>query len=297
MNEKEKNPENSNPKQVIIPYGYAPCPPEADTIDLRELWQILKRRKKTIARTTIALFMLAILYLIIAKPVYEANASFQIGQIESKPIEKPIDLKFYLESIYHIGDKNTKREYPILDRVTVPKKSDRQIKLVAVGYDNKSAKKILEEIVGLILEKENTIINSYLSIKKRELRKSQILLKNLKEQIKRQDGILKELSGQIKEADQEALPAITLEYSKNLEKYDMLESRLLKLQEKISSLEMELSPVNIQPSKMIGSINTYDHPVKPKKLLILTVSLLTGLMLGIFLAFFLEFIKSEEKES
>jgi len=57
-----------------------------------------------------------------------------------------------------------------------------------------------------------------------------------------------------------------------------------------------LLPYNYKNTEIIGEIITKDHPVKPKKKLIVIVAFITGLMLAVFLAFFLEFIRSSREE-
>jgi uncharacterized protein involved in exopolysaccharide biosynthesis len=49
--------------------------------------------------------------------------------------------------------------------------------------------------------------------------------------------------------------------------------------------------------KIIESIYTADHAVKPKKALIVLVAFITALIFGIFLAFFREFMKQSKKEN
>ncbi|WP_457595107.1 Wzz/FepE/Etk N-terminal domain-containing protein, partial [Hydrogenimonas sp.] len=91
-------------RQVMVPYGYMPyVVPEEESIDLRMLWQTLVRRKGVLLSTVVATTALALLYLWIAKPVYEAKALLQIGSIDSKILEKPATLKTKLDAIYHIG--------------------------------------------------------------------------------------------------------------------------------------------------------------------------------------------------
>ncbi|MDP2850900.1 MAG: Wzz/FepE/Etk N-terminal domain-containing protein [Sulfuricurvum sp.] len=46
----------------------------------------------------------------------------------------------------------------------------------------------------------------------------------------------------------------------------------------------------ITMTQIIGEIHIKTNPIKPKKGLIITVALISGLIMGIFLAFFLEFI-------
>ena len=49
-------------------------------------------------------------------------------------------------------------------------------------------------------------------------------------------------------------------------------------------------------SEVVGSILVNEHPIKPKKSLIVVVSFVTGFILSIFLVFFIEFIRTLKKE-
>jgi LPS O-antigen subunit length determinant protein (WzzB/FepE family) len=76
-----------------------------------------------------------------------------------------------------------------------------------------------------------------------------------------------------------------------------LESMIIpKLQSKIDELKVSMKPPYLTPTKVIGGIKTHDHPIKPKKKLVLIVSLITGLMLGVFLALFREFLNKAPEE-
>ena len=88
---------------------------------------------------------------------------------------------------------------------------------------------------------------------------------------------------------------LSMVYFKNLEKLTALQNLLSKSMDDINQIELSLSPINIKKTQLVGEIITYDHPVEPKKILIIAVSLITGLILGIFLALFLEIIGKEKK--
>lgn len=83
-----------------------------------------------------------------------------------------------------------------------------------------------------------------------------------------------------------------LEYELNVE----LPYKKVKLQEHIEQLKYNKSEQNIQNSKVIGEFVIKNHPIKPKKKLIIIVAFITGLMFSIFLAFFLEFLRGMKRE-
>ena len=160
MEKKDKN--NSEP-QVIVPYGYMPyMPPEDDEIDLRQLWQTLKKRKVTVFLTAFLFLLLAGLYLLIAKPKYEAKATLEIGKELMKgsggiPVAKTFDdavsLKQYLDVKYDTAGKyRDKNSTSYISSVTVPKKGAKGfITITAIGASNTEAintiKKPISEVV------------------------------------------------------------------------------------------------------------------------------------------------------
>jgi LPS O-antigen subunit length determinant protein (WzzB/FepE family) len=75
-----------------------------------------------------------------------------------------------------------------------------------------------------------------------------------------------------------------------------LVSKKIALNEQITRLNYDISKHNIKPSELIGEYIVKDHPIKPKKSLIVTVAFVTGLILSIFFVFFLEFIRNEKSE-
>ncbi len=84
---------------------------EEDKIDLRELFFILKRRKKLIWSITTLFTLLALIYIFISKPVYEAKSMIRTAEIDNKPVENVNDLKQSLEYIYQVNIKNKKLSY------------------------------------------------------------------------------------------------------------------------------------------------------------------------------------------
>lgn len=73
-----------------------------------------------------------------------------------------------------------------------------------------------------------------------------------------------------------------------------LPNKKAKLNQQIEQLKYNKSEQNIQNSKIIGEFVIKDYPIKPKKILIVVVAFITGLILSIFLVFFLNFIRNED---
>lgn len=79
--------------------------------------------------------------------------------------------------------------------------------------------------------------------------------------------------------------------NKNLEK---LRLELKNIDREIKTLELSIKPPLTKDFEILSK-SIFDKPAKPKKGLILAVSIVSGLFLGIFLAFFLEWIKNVRK--
>lgn len=74
------------------------------------------------------------------------------------------------------------------------------------------------------------------------------------------------------------------------------ETKITQLNEKIDTLNFKKSEQNLSNSKLVGDYIVNDYPVKPKKSLILSVSLVTGFILSIFIVFGLNFLRKTRKE-
>ncbi|WP_457599412.1 Wzz/FepE/Etk N-terminal domain-containing protein [Hydrogenimonas sp.] len=283
-------------RQVMVPYGYMPyVVPEEESIDLRMLWQTLVRRKGVLLSTVVATTALALLYLWIAKPVYEAKALLQIGSIDSKILEKPATLKTKLDAIYHIGDSNVRQEYPYISAVTIPKKTEGLIQLTALGLDNESAvKKIRSLIEALEIEHAN-IVQNYVMLIQKQLAASREKAKRLKAQIEKLSKVVGAETNMLKETGRGDTGIASVMYSKNLENLYTLQSLLADTQERVSQYEMALSPLRLKKTQRVGEIAVYDHPVKPRKGLIVAIAVVSGLILGILMVFFLEMVAKEKE--
>lgn len=73
-------------------------------------------------------------------------------------------------------------------------------------------------------------------------------------------------------------------------------NKKLKIGQEIDQLKYDISPLNVQNSKVIGEYIVKKAPAKPKKKLIVVVAFVTGFILSIFLVFFAEFIRGFKEE-
>jgi len=89
-------------------------------------------------------------------------------------------------------------------------------------------------------------------------------------------------------------PASSVAYSWDLDGLYALQTLRADTEVLIRQTEMELSAPNLRKSRQVGEVTLYDHPVEPKRGVILAVAVVSGFLLGIFAIFILETIAREE---
>ncbi|WP_309498466.1 Wzz/FepE/Etk N-terminal domain-containing protein [Sulfurovum sp.] len=272
---------------------------QEDTIDLRELFSVLKKRKKLIWGVTALFTLLALAYAVLAKPVFEVKAVIELAQIDKKPVQDLIDLKQKLEIVFEVNAKKKGILLPIISEVSLPKETKNIMLLQAQGYDNASAQLKLQEVIDYALVSQDKELRSYLdsqneklTLAKEEIGRDGQLIKEIEERMTDYENKLLSISKQ----DAALAGIYAIEIGKKQTELNSVKDRIYNLQNSKNNLELSISPLKIQKATMVGNFDVQDHPIKPKKTLIVVVAFVTGLMLSIFLAFFLEFIGGSRKE-
>jgi uncharacterized protein involved in exopolysaccharide biosynthesis len=271
-----------------------------DVIDLRELFSILKKRKNMIALISAVITLLAIVYVfLIAKPIYEVGATIEIAQIDKKPVHDLATLKQKVDVLFDIHNKTKTIKFPIVSDIKIPKDSTKIVIIKAQGYDNNSTTLKLQKVIDYLTVEQNKELKSYTNIQKKQLAlidKDIIRNQNLIEKIEKDINHYQNKLLNITTQDAALAGIYSIEIGKKQTELNNAASKIYSLENKKSDLELSISPTKIQKTTVIGHIETRNHPIKPKKSLIVIVAFITGLMLSLFLAFFLEFIQGLKKE-
>jgi len=270
--------------QKIIPVQYIPVECDEDEISLKDIIKNLLKHKKFIVIFTLLITALAVIYVFIKKPVYEINASVQLGYINSNSkiyLLDPYATKVYLENVYK-KDKFDKIKYPTIN-ISTPKNIKDIYNLNIDAHSNKDAEEYLNKILNDLKNKES----KKLKVVKLEINKKINILKNANNRLKSE---LKTLNEKLKNTKDAQL------YATILNNISEIQSEITKNELTITNLENTLSPANTTLTHIIGTVKKSPNPIKPKKKLIITVAFITGLILSIFLVFLIEFIKSLKDE-
>lgn len=81
-----------------------------------------------------------------------------------------------------------------------------------------------------------------------------------------------------------------MQYQLNIELFDKKQ----KLEKEIQNLNFQLSEQNIKNSEIVGGYLISDKPIKPKKLLIILISLIIGFILALLIVFIKEYMFSNK---
>lgn len=269
----------------------------AEVIDLRDLFQIISKRKKLIGIVTLLFIVGAGLYSFSAKPIYQVQAMIEIGKLKAgTKDEKALDdieyVKQKLEYIYGVKSKK-KREYPIIKAIKGSKKAKSIFIVVVEGRSNKQAVQFIEKIVQKIEAEYRTKVSRYIktqkdliALKKMDIERSN---KNLSEIKKSIENYNKKIMN-IRTEDAALSGIYTIQISQNQTQIQDLQERISKLKSKVYDLQLSITTLRIKQTQIVGKVEILDKPVRPKKVLIMVVSFITGLLFSIFLVFLLNFI-------
>lgn len=270
-----------------------------DEIDLKELWKIVIKRKKVVFLVTTGVLLVGIVYAFVQRPIYEVKAIVEIGSYSTNTIsalnttflESPQNLIKRLDVIY-IDNKNVK-DIGSLKKVDLVKGTQNLIEVIATANSNEDATQRLNLIVDEICSRHKSILESYIAlikIKMKNLEKQQedivlekqALAEFIEQKMASIDKILK---------DNPAVAAVyTIDLNTKASQLTELKAKIYAINNQLSDLSITLSSNNVKPTVLIGDIIKNDYPIKPRKLLIIAVSFVSGFILSIFLVFLLEFI-------
>ena len=134
---------------------------QQDTIDLRELFAILKKRKQLIAVVTGLLTLLAIIYaFFIAKPVYSGNVMLEVGQIVNEEFINGEYSSLKFNNLDDINNLKTLVSKTTNVTASIPKKTN-LLTLASQGLNKDTIQKNLEDAVTYILDRHKEFAKLY----------------------------------------------------------------------------------------------------------------------------------------
>lgn len=240
-------------------------------VNLVDLWEVLTRRK-TVAISALGLVLLcAVAFVVFSKPVYESKSVIQVGQVGLVgPLEETAILVQRLQAkhpfIGKIEEGQGKTSSIITISVQAPSQAEASQRL----------RKITDELFDEHKVKFDTVIASH-----------QEKYASVRQHIDTIKGLISELSLLIIEmTKKKELAQATILV---LEKSNLAKS-LSALEESAITLNRNMNhPLSMRTS-FIAEPTSPATPIKPRPRIIITLSIILGLILGILSAFLVESI-------
>lgn len=268
-----------------------------EVIDLRDLWRVIREGKKTIFLVTTFFLFFAIVYIFTVKPVYEVRAMVELGKINDKPLGNVNDVKEKLAYLYGLKSKK-ELDLPRVKAINLAKKSNNTFSVVVEGYDNNTSIAFINSMIQKMEQEYAEKTNEYINTQKGLIELTQKDIKNAENSLNKVENTLLNYNHKIiniKSEDAALAGIYTMQISQNQTLKQELQKEISMLKTKIYRLQLSISPLKIQKTYIVGSVDVLDRPVKPKKVLILIVSFITGLMFSVFLVFFFSFLREGKK--
>ena len=307
---------------------------QEDEIDLKELFKTIWSYKKFILIFTFIVTVLSIIYVSLKTPVYEVTALVEVGSYKTESgqdiiIDNADNLSKKLTTIIIDLRKNVENKDFEITKIITVKGMKNFIEISSEASTNTQAIEGLNQVIEHIKSEHNKLLDDVKEKNEFDLKNISLLIKNIEED--RLVNIEKkiELYNQNIVSLEQQMTSVT-ETLKNINKldpsisalklmekrdisndiilnksnlYDLTEKKenlinieINKLLDRKKILETLSLPHNLKNSEVVGSILVNEHPIKPKKSLIVVVSFVAGFILSIFLVFFIEFIRTLKKE-
>lgn len=306
---------------------------QEDEIDLREIFKSIFERKYFILIFTLIITILAIIYVSIKTPIYEAKAVIEIGSYKTESDEVRVvdnlnEFSKKLSTIFIDLRKDDIEKESEITNISISKGMKNYIEISSQAISNDLALKEIEAVLSFTKDEHGKFLNDIKEKNKIQISNIDNSVKNLQEQIVNIDRKIELYEKNVINLEEQM--KFVLESLKNINSSDpsiaalkLMEKRdisndiisnksqlfdLMIKKESISNLEINklierkkileslTLDYNIKNSDIIGKIQINDYPVKPKKTLVVVVSFVTGFILSIFIIFFMQFIQGLKKE-
>lgn len=258
---------------------------EEEYISLFELWNIMVKRKKIIVGFIISFLVLAGMYCLNKKPIYESRVSLRIGSVPNIGTIVSPDVVIYKLNEMYGKEKNPGKRLPYLYEVKIADNGDKNqvadvISLIAYGKTPEEAQSLLRKINETILAEHKEKYNSAVLALKGKIA-------SLEENMKILDQEIEGLNSKVESSGKDSEVVNSLLTFENVK----LKQQRVNLSMEVLNLELQASELKARPTKVIIDPTVNEELVDQKTLLILAVALLAGVMMGVFFAFFMEFVQ------
>ncbi len=278
---------------------------EQDEISVRDLWRVLINQKNWVIGIPILCVLLAAVGVSMAKPKWEATAVIQIGQVGSSGVGQTIQLiEPSVRAIERMKMKSF--EDTVLAKLQIPLDGGNSVaaifksslSLKALGTTDLIQFKIransrdkAESWAQAVVDRLKDVHEKLTQPTIDRLRKQQTELKKQMQLIEAERSNLLETVSKTSERSGDG------RFSTNL----LLSNLLLQKNAELRDFEMRrlavdehLTSIRAFPTSLVDRIYVPENPASPKKLLIVMLAAVLGLILGIIVAFMRNYWQSDK---
>ncbi len=307
---------------------------QEDEIDLRELFKTLWKYKIFILVFTFVITILSIIYVSLKTPTYQVTALVELGSYKTESdqdviIDNADNLSKKLTTIFIDLKKNLENKNFEITKIVTVKGMKNFIEISSEASSNTQAIEGLNEVIEHIKSEHSKLLDDVKEKNEFQLKNISLSIKNIEEDklvniekkielyqqnilnLEEQMVSVTETLKNINKLDP-AISALKLMEKRDISNaiilnksnlYDLIEEKenlinieINKLLDRKKILETLSLPHNLKNSEVVGSILVNEHPIKPKKSLIVIVAFITGFIVSIFLVFFIQFVNNIRKE-
>lgn len=268
---------------------------EQDELSLRDLWRILISQRRWLLGLPFVCVLLAAVGVFIAKPKWEATAVIQIGQVGqsgvgqgSQLIEPPLRAIERMKMKSFEDDVLTALKIPVEVDDPVAKLFRSTLSLKALGATDLIQVKVRAVSRDQAQTWANAVVDRLREVHERLAQPTIDRLRKQQSELKKQMQIIEEeRKNLLTIVSKSSETSGDSRFSANL----LLSNLLLQKNAELRDFEMrrlaadeQLTSVRTYPTSLIDRIYVPEKPASPKKLLIVMLSAVLGLILGVVVA-------------
>ena len=269
---------------------------EQDEFSLQDLWRILMGQRKWLLGIPIFCMLLATIGVIIAKPKWEATAVIQIGQVGqsgvgqgSQLIEPPLRAIERMKMKSFEDDVLTALKIPVESGDPIAALFRSTLSLKALGGTDLIQVKVRAASRDQAQTWANAVVDRLREVHERLAQPTIDRLRKQQSELKKQMQIIEEeRTNLLKIVSTSSETSGDSRFSANL----LLSNLLLQKNAELRDFEMrrlaadeQLTSVRTYPTSLLDRIYVPENPASPKKLLVVMLAAVLGLILGIIVAF------------
>ena len=278
---------------------------EQDEFSLQDLWRILISQRRWLLGLPFVCVLLAAVGVSIAKPKWEATAVIQIGQVGqsgvgqgSQLIEPPLRAIERMKMKSFEDDVLTALKIPVESGDPVATLFRSTLSLKALGVTDLIQVRVRAGSRDQAQTWANAVVDRLREVHERLAQPTIDRLRKQQSELKKQMRIIEEeRTNLLKIVSKSSETSGDSRFSANL----LLSNLLLQKNAELRDFEMrrlaadeQLTSVRTYPTSLIDRIYVPENPASPKKLLIVMLAAVLGLILGIIVAFMRNYWQSDK---